>query len=121
MSDVEEVAERKYLWAIEWNNPFTREHSRGITFYNLAPLSGVKEEEFEKFIKDEGFPAVGGILTRAIQFGPQYLLKERGDEGPDPLDNHQAAEMVKKLESLSTHKLDKQFYVVLSSEPTSSE
>ena len=103
---------KKYLWVVEWNNPFTQQENRGMLFYNITLLPDVKQEDFEKFMKEEAIPAVEGILTRAIKYGPQYLLEDAGEKGPDALDSFQVGEIVKKLESLAKHSLDKRFLMV---------
>jgi hypothetical protein len=118
MADDGEV---KYVWAVEWHNPFANQNKRGMVFYDITLLPGVTEEEFEKFIVDEGFPAVGGILTRAIRFEQQYLLRYSGKEGPDPLSSIQKEGVAEKLGSLCKHTTDKDFYVVMSPGTTSEE
>ena len=118
MSDDSEV---KYVWAVEWHNPFANQNKRGMVFYDVTLLPGVTEEEFEKFLTEEGFPAVGGILTRAIRFEQQYLLRYSGDKGPDPLSNIQKQGVAEKLRSLCKHTTDKNFYVVMSSGTASEE
>ena len=81
----------------------------------------MKEEEFERFLAEEGFPAVEGILTRAIRFKHQYLLRYSETEGPDPLSRIQKEGVAEKLESLCKHITDKNFHVVMGSEPVSVE
>ena len=112
-------SKKKYLWAVEWNNPFSQQENRGMLFYSVTLRPEVKQEDFEKFMKEEAIPAVEGILTRAIKFGPQYLLEEAGEKGPDALDSQQVREMVKRLESLATHTLDNRFCTVTGPEQPS--
>jgi len=102
----------KYLWIVEWHNPFAQENNRGLLFYRLTVLPGVKPEDFEAFVKNEAFPAVGKILTRAIQYERQYLIKDAGTIQPDALDSHQVEAMVKRLGALATHKLEDSFIAV---------
>jgi hypothetical protein len=118
MSDHRKV---KYVWAVEWHNPFANQDKRGMIFYDVTLRPGVTQEEFEKFVTDEGFPAVGGILTRAIRFEQQYLLRYSGGEGPDPLGSIQKLEAAEKLKSLCKHTTDKNFFVVMSSGTASEE
>jgi hypothetical protein len=119
-----ETSEKTYVWAIEWTNPFASPpNNQGMTFYRVTLHPDVKAEDFETFLREEGFPAVGGILTRAIRFdGPQYLLKEDADDlSPDPLDTSQVAGITTKLQAFGTYKIDHQFLTVLSSDAPSSE
>jgi hypothetical protein len=118
MSDNGEV---KYVWAVEWDNPFTQEDNRGVVFYDVTLLPGVTAEDFEKFVKEEGFPAVGGISTRAIRFNQQHLLKYSDSEGPDPLSSIQKEGVEEKLGSLCKHTTDRNFYVVMDSGADSEE
>jgi hypothetical protein len=118
MSDNDEV---KYIWAVEWDNPFTQQDKRGMVFYEVTLLPGVTKEDFEKFLKEEGFPAVGGILTRAIRYNQQYLLKYSEREGPDPLGGIQKDGVAEKLATLCKHTTDKNFYVVMDSGTASEE
>jgi len=114
-------SKKKYLWVVEWDNPFAQHKNRGMLFYSITLLPDVEPEDFEKFMKEEAFPAIDGILTRAIRFGPQYLLEDAGEEGPDPLDNHQVIKVVKKLESLAARTLDNRFFIMTGPEHSSSE
>ena len=119
---------KRYIWAIEWNNRFAnKDKRRGMFFYDVTLLPGVKARQFEKFIEKEAFPAVQGILTRAIVFGPQYLLAgEEGspaaaaEGGEGPLDDSQVAKAANKLKSLATCTLISQFRCVLGP-PSASE
>ncbi|PYQ58224.1 MAG: hypothetical protein DMF53_20785 [Acidobacteria bacterium] len=117
MSDDGEV---KYVWAVEWHNPFAQ-NKRGMVFYDVTLLPGVTEEELGKFLAEEGFPAVDGILTRAVRFEQQYLLRHSEEEGPDPLSSIQKEGVAEKLGSLCKHTTDKSFYVVMSSGTASEE
>src|SRR5688500_14087154 len=73
---------KNYLWIIEWNNPFASPgKKKGMLYYNVTPHAGVTQEDFEKFMKKEAFPAIGMVSTRSINFGPQYLLLENAGEG----------------------------------------
>ena len=109
MADTEQL---KYLWIVEWHNPFEQRNNRGLFFYRLTVLPGVKPEDFEAFVKNEAFPAVGKILTRAIQYERQYLIRDAGIVRPDPLDSHQVEDMVKRLGALATHTLEDNFIEV---------
>ena len=77
MADTEPL---KYLWIVEWHNPFAQENNRGLLFYRLTVLPGVKPEDFEAFVKNEAFPAVGKILTRAIQYRAAVSHQRRRDD-----------------------------------------
>lgn len=107
---------KKYVWVVEWDNPFAATNKRGMLFYSISPRPGVTKEEFEKFMKEEASPAVDGILTRAIRYKSKYLLEDLAEDGRDPLDISQVAEMVKKLGELTTHKLENGFLVVTAPE-----
>jgi hypothetical protein len=107
--------EVQYVWAVEWDNPFKQQDNRGMVFYNVTLLPGVTGEEFEKFLAEEGFPAVAGISTRAVRFGHQYLLRYSEGEGPDPLSSIQKEGVEEKLGSLCKHITDKNLYVVMDS------
>lgn len=111
---------KKYLWAIEWNNPFTQFPNRGMIFYSITLHPDVKEEDFEMFMKEEAFPAVAGISTRAVFYKPQYLLKQ-GDRLDDSTGFFQVEDTFKKLDSLGTYKVDNHFFTMLAPEPPSSE
>ena len=125
MSDEDEVKDEeeevKYVWAVEWDNPFAQENNRGIVFYDVTLLPGVAKEDFEKFLAEEAFPAVSGILTRAIRFNQQYLLRYSGNEGSDPLRSIQKKGVAEKLAALCKHATGKNFYVVMASGPASEE
>lgn len=112
---MEDDGEVKYVWAVEWVNPFSQQDKRGMVFYDVTLLPGVTEEEFEKFLAEEGLPAVEGILTRAIRFEQQYLMKHSEKEGinPDPLKSIQKKEVAEKLASLCKHRKTKSFHVVM--------
>jgi hypothetical protein len=110
----------KYVWAVEWENPFDQQNNRGIVFYDVTLVPGVTEEEFQKFLAEEGFPAVRGILTRAVQFNQQYLLRYE-EQGPDPLSSIQEEGVAEKLGSLCKHRRDKQVHIVMGSATTSGE
>jgi hypothetical protein len=118
MSDDNEV---KYVWAVEWDNPFRKQDNRGMVFYDVTLLPGVTGEEFEKFLAEEGFPAVEGISTRAVRFGHQYLLRSSETEGPDSLSSIQKEGVKEKLGSLCKHITDKSFSVVMDSGIASGE
>jgi hypothetical protein len=71
---------KRYLWAIEWNNPFSNpDERRGVLLLSLVLLPEVDAGQFETFMETEEFPAVEHMLTRSIRFGPQYLLVDEGD------------------------------------------
>jgi hypothetical protein len=113
MSHSDEV---KYVWAVEWNTRFAPQDrdKRGMVFYDVTLLPGVTEEEFEKFLAEEGFQAVGGILTRAgLGIEQQYLLRYTETEGPDLLNMIQKEGVAEKLKSLCKHTKDKNLYVVM--------
>jgi len=114
-------SEGRYVWAVEWVNPFAGQNERGMVLYDVTLLPGVTKEDFEKFVAEEGFPAVGGILTRAIRFNGQYLLRSSERGGPDPLSNIQKEGVAERLASLCTHTTDKSFYVVMNSGTASGE
>lgn len=122
------TTKKSYVWAIEWNNPFANKDARrGMVFYNVTLLPGVKAPQFEKFMEKEAFPAIQGILTRAIVFGPQYLLAGDGesptaatDGGAGPLGNSQVVKIANKLKSLAICTLVSQFRCVLGP-PSASE
>jgi len=109
---VADTEQLKYLWIVEWHNPFTQHNNRGLLFYRLTVLPGVKPEDFEAFVKSEAFPAVGKILTRAIQFERQYLIKDAEAIRPDALDGHQVEDMVKRLGAFAAHTREDSFIVV---------
>ena len=110
----------KYVWAVEWDNPFNQQHNRGVVFYDVTLEPGVTEEEFQKFLAEEAFPAVKGILTRAIRFNDQYLLRNE-EQGPDPLGSIQKDGVAEKLASLCQHKMKKKTDIVMASATTSEE
>ena len=114
-------SEVKYVWAVEWDNPFAQENHRGIVFYDVTLLPGVSEEDFQKFLAEEGFPAVGGILTRSVRFTQQYLLRRSEEEGLDPLSRIQKKDVAEKLGSICKHRIDKNFFVVMGPGTTSGE
>ncbi len=103
----------KYVWAVEWENPFSQQDNKGIVFYDVTLLPGVKEEDFLKFLAEEAFLAVKGIHTRAIHFTQQYLLRYSEKDGPDPLSMIQKKGVEEKLEPLCKHKVDKNFHIVM--------
>jgi hypothetical protein len=103
----------KYVWVVEWENPFSQQDNKGIVFYDVTLLPGVKEEDFLKFLAEEAFLAVEGISTRAIRFAQQYLLRYSKREGPDPLNMIQKEGVEEKLESLCKHTVDKNFHIVM--------
>jgi hypothetical protein len=69
----------KYLWVMEWYDPFDSPPSTAYDIYRIEPQAGVKEEDIEKFMTDEMFPAVGIRATRRAHVVRHYLLKQRGD------------------------------------------
>ena len=121
MEDRPGGAEARYVWAVEWDNPFNRENPRGMVLYDVALLPGVTEEEFATFLAEEGFAAVEGILTRAIRFKRQYLLRYSDKAGPDPLGRIQKEGVPEKLASLCRHTADSSFNVLMASGTSSEE
>jgi len=113
--------EDRYVWAVEWENPFAPEHKRGMVFYDVTLLPGVTKEAFEKYLTEEALPAVRGILTRAIRFEDQYLMKDAGEDGPDPLDKIQKVGVTEKLGALCKHTKGKSFYITASHKTSSEE
>lgn len=103
--------EKKYLWAIEWSKFFVEQPGEpppgGMIFYSIALHPDVKEEDFEKFMKEEAFPAVDGISTRAVFYKSLYLLRDigKGTGTEDPSGFLQVEDIFKKLDSLGTRKL----------------
>src|SRR5262245_61091279 len=61
----------KYVGVVEWENPFSQQDNKGMVFYDVTLLRGVKEEDFLKFRAEEAFLAVDGIRTRVIRFTQQ--------------------------------------------------
>jgi hypothetical protein len=49
-------SEVKYVWAVEWDNPFEQQNNRGMVFYEVTLLPGVTEEHFKEFLTNEAFP-----------------------------------------------------------------
>jgi hypothetical protein len=72
--------EHRYVWAIEWHWRFPVQGQPSTTYdlYSLEPRSGVSEEDFEKFMTEEIFPAVGAIALRGGGSVRHYLLKQHG-------------------------------------------
>ena len=105
--------EQQYQLAVEWHNPFTKPQQGGLVFYTITLRPEVTPEDFETFVKAELAPAVEGISTRAIRYGPVYLLTEDRQSLLDPLRIIQRAEVAKQLESLSTRTVDHQYLVRL--------
>jgi hypothetical protein len=103
----------KYVWVVEWENPFSQQNKKGMVFYDVTLLPGVKEEDFLKFLTEEAFLAVDGIRTRAIRFTQQYLLRYSEKDGPDPLRMIQKEGVEEKLESLCIRRVDKNFHIVM--------
>lgn len=93
----------KYLLAIEWDNPFASHNNKGLVLYDISPKDGMTPEELEKFVKEKAFPAIDGILTRAIRYKAKYLLTDEENEPIDPLDNHQVRDLIN--ENLAEYKL----------------
>jgi hypothetical protein len=110
----------KYVWVVEWENPFSQQDNKGMVFYDVTLLPGVKEEDFLKLLSEEAFLAVDGITTRAIRFTQQYLLRYSEREGPDPLRMIQKEGVKEKLGSLCKRRMDKSFHIVMAP-PISSE
>jgi hypothetical protein len=104
---------KQYQLAVEWHNPFAGQQNRGLVVYTLSLPPEGNAEELDTFVHAELAPAIEGILTRAIQYGPVYVLAEAGKGGPDPLRQIQAPEVAKKLAALSTPTVDRQYVVVL--------
>lgn len=94
---------QKYLLAIEWDNPFADRNNKGLVLYDISPKEGMTPEELEKFIKEKAFPAIDGILTRAIRFKAKYLLIDEKDGPIDPLDNLQISDLIN--ENLAGYKV----------------
>lgn len=107
--------EVRYVWAVEWENPFVQQNKRGMVFYDVTLLPGVTTEVFEKFLAEEGFPAVGGILTRAIRYEQQYLMRCSETDGPDPLSDIQKEGVAEKLATLCQRTTGERFHVVMDS------
>ena len=78
-----------YLYVVEWDAsvhrpPFTVMHK-----IKLNP--GVKPEDFEKFMAEEGFACVGSVKTRAGAVAAQHLLTDATGNSPqrfEELDFH---------------------------------
>ena len=63
-----------YLYVVEWDDsvhrtPYTVTHKIKLN-------SGVKQEDFEKFMADDGFAQVAAVKTRIGEVAAQYLLEE---------------------------------------------
>jgi len=102
-------SKKKYLWVVEWDSEYTQPDKSGMYFYSITLLPDVEQEDFEKFMKEEAFPAIEGISNRtATHYGPHYLLEDAGEE-KDLLDTYhsQIGEVVKRLESLADRTLYK--------------
>jgi hypothetical protein len=62
----------KYLYIIVWDNV----GRRMPTIHWIALRLGVAEADFERFMREEGFPATGSLATRAYWVVEQSLFKE---------------------------------------------
>ena len=109
----------RYVWAVEWRNPFSQDKRSGLVLYDITLQPGVTEEEFQQFLAEQGFAGVSGILTRAIQFGKQHLLRAEEQAGPDPLDRIQQEGVAERLGSLATFTRVQGLITVMSSETDS--
>src|SRR6476620_6662644 len=105
---------RKYLFVIEWNNPFTSTNDKGVLFYSVCPRDGMLPEEFEKFMKEKAFPAVDDISTRGRRYKAKYLLVDAEDKELDAFDNDQMKNLIN--ENLVERHLVDSFFTVTDSE-----
>lgn len=105
---------KKYLLAVEWNNPFSSNENNGLLLYSVSPKDGMTPEEFEKNMMKKVFPAIDDIKTRAIRYKAKYLLVDAGDKEIDALDNHQVQDLIN--ENLAEHKLVDSFFTLTDSE-----
>ncbi len=80
----------------------------------MSPKAGTAPGEFEKFMKEKAFPAVDGILTRAVRYKAKYLLLDDADKKIDALDNHQVRDLIN--ENLAACKLVDSFFDVTDSD-----
>jgi len=63
-----------YLYVVEWDDSVHRPHYTVMHRIKLNP--GVNEEDFEKFMAEEGFARVGNVSTRAGAVAAQYLITD---------------------------------------------
>jgi hypothetical protein len=100
--------EQQYQLVVGWHNPFTKPETRGLVFYTITLRPEVTPKDFETFVKAELAPAVEDISTRAIRYGPVYLLTK--DEGGSRFETRmiQRTGVAEQLESLSSHTMDYQ-------------